>query len=189
MSKKSRVIKPSDEQSTPQALFDKFNGIHKFTLDSCANALNHKCDLWYGPQSPLGIEDALAINWPTLNERLWMNPPYSRGLQREFVEKAIECAYRGGYVIGLLPADTSTRLFHELIWGKWPIEFIKGRQRFERPDKPGRRESAKFGSMIVEFIGASRREVHCGCGRVATYKHVSGAPMCWDCFNYNYNDI
>ena len=137
--------KLSDEQATPQELFDGLNKIHHFTLDAAANAENTKCAKWFGPGSALR-EDALLEPWPT-NERIWLNPPYSHGMQRQFVVRARECAFNGGYVVALLPADTSTKLFHELIYGKHHIEFLKGRIKFN-----GRPTAAKFGSMLVYFM-------------------------------------
>lgn len=137
-------MKESDNQSTPQALFDGLNEIHHFDLDAAANAENAKCSRWYGPGSYLR-EDALAEMWP-IDERIWLNPPYSRGLQRKFVERAIECADYGGYVVALLPADTGTILFHELIYGRHQIEFLRGRIKFN-----GVATGARFSSMLVYF--------------------------------------
>jgi hypothetical protein len=125
------------------------------------------------------VEDALIADWqPWLQKgNIWLNPPYSRGLQRKFVEKTIaevgqhkRAKHYEGYqlylelgkeaysrqpgpmphwqtnsVVCLLPADTSTKLFHELIIDREP-EFLKGRIRFK-----GAPAAAKFGSMIVVF--------------------------------------
>lgn len=133
----------SDNQSTPQDLFDEFNERYQFMLDVCADESNTKCPTWYGPGGL--VEDALSVRWPT-EAPLWMNPPYSRGNQIKFVRKAIETAERGGLVVGLLPADTSTQLFHRLIWKRYPVLFLPRRIRFN-----GAKSAAKFGSMIVEF--------------------------------------
>lgn len=133
-----------DEWGTPTGLWAKLHQVYGFTLDAAANETNAKCGKWYGSG---GIEeDALAMEWPT-NERIWCNPPYSRGMQRAFVEKALDCARRGGFVVMLLPADTSTKLFHH-IWRHdlCRVSFLKGRVRFE-----GAPAAAKFGSMLVEF--------------------------------------
>lgn len=135
--------KKSDIQSTPQPLFDELNLVYDFTLDVCADRSNHKCDRYYGPGGE--EEDALSVDWPT-EGNLWMNPPYSRGNQQKFVEKAIQTAERGGRVIALLPADTSTRLFHRSIWQRYHVVFLPKRIKFN-----GAKNSAKFGSMIVDF--------------------------------------
>ena len=55
---------------------------------------------------------------------------------------------RGGGDVGvmLVPARTDTRWFHEYIYGKAEIRFIKGRLKFS-----GSKDSAPFPSMIVVF--------------------------------------
>lgn len=133
----------NNEWATPQELFDELNNRYKFTLDVAASDTNHKCPRWYGRGGER--TDALAEPWPS-EERIWCNPPYSRGKQILFVKHAIDHAWRGGLSVLLLPADTSTRLFHEYIWKRYPVEFIPKRVRFVGATHP-----AKFGSMIVEF--------------------------------------
>lgn len=56
----------------------------------------------------------------------------------------------------LLPARTDTAWFHEYIYKKEEIRFIRGRVRFELgsepvKDKNGRPQSAPFPSMVVVF--------------------------------------
>jgi phage N-6-adenine-methyltransferase len=137
------MSKESDVQSTPQWLFDELNQRYHFTLDAAADAANHKCPRWYGPGGL--AEDALSVEWGA-EERIWLNPPYSRGNQRRFVEKAIDHAMRGGLTIALLPADTSTQLFHSLLWKRYHCDFLPKRIRFN-----GVKNGAKFGSMVVTF--------------------------------------
>lgn len=50
----------------------------------------------------------------------------------------------------LIPARTDTRYFHEYIYGKAEIRFIKGRLKFG-----GNKNSAPFPSMVVIFYGLS----------------------------------
>lgn len=137
-----RNSKPSDEQATPEAFYNGLNTRYNFILDAAASEHNHKCPRYYGigGESP----DALEIDWPT-DGWIWCNPPYSRGQQKLFVEKAEDCAKRGGAVAMLLPADTSTKLFEHLC-GLHKIQFIIGRLKFN-----GAKNSPKFGSMLVEF--------------------------------------
>lgn len=134
----------NDNQSTPQAFFEECNRrFGPFGLDAAADADNTKCPRWFGPGGE--CPDALTTDWPT-DIRIWLNPPYSRGMQRRFVAKCVECANRGGYVLALLPSDTSTKLFHYIYGLRFPIHFIKGRLKFNGVGSP-----AKFGSMLVEF--------------------------------------
>lgn len=131
----------NDNWQTPPEVFDPLMHIWRFENDAAASPDTTLLDRWYGPGGV--FEDALAQPWEPL--RHWCNPPYSRGMQRLFVERAIECATNGGSVVMLLPADTSTKLFH-FIWRhpRCHVSFREGRIRFL-----GAPAAAKFGSMIV----------------------------------------
>lgn len=51
----------------------------------------------------------------------------------------------------LLPARTDTRWFHDYIYGKAEVRFIRGRLKFG-----GSKNSAPFPSMVVIFGGRKR---------------------------------
>ena len=141
-----------DNWETPDGLFDRLNTRYHFYLDAAADATNHKCANWFGPD---GIaEDALSQDWvPYLKQgNIWLNPPYSRGLQVRFIQKALQtrlevdirsCPNR---IVCLLPARTDTKLFHDIIQPYASVEFIKGRLKFK-----GAKAGAPFPSMIVVF--------------------------------------
>ena len=74
-----------------------------------------------------------------------MNPPYGREIGK-WVKKAYEESRKGCTVVCLLPSRTDTRRFHDYIYGKAEIRFIKGRLKFG-----GCKNSAPFPSMIVVF--------------------------------------
>jgi phage N-6-adenine-methyltransferase len=145
-----------DDWETPDNLFEAYNERYHFVLDAAANQINHKCGVWFGPG---GIhEDALIVSWQPFLEHgsIWLNPPYSRGLQSKFIRKAAverdEYAIaKGGWdatskIVCLLPARTDTKLFHEIIFPNAHIEFLKGRVKFK-----GAAAGAPFPSMIVVF--------------------------------------
>lgn len=68
-------------------------------------------------------------------------------------EKGIRRSYSGGYtVVLLIPARTDTTYFHEYIYGKAEIRFIRGRLRFTDEDGNAK-ESAPFPSMLVIYRG------------------------------------
>jgi site-specific DNA-methyltransferase (adenine-specific) len=146
----------TDNWSTPQELFDVLNAEFHFTIDAAASAENHKCSTWYGPGGQ--HEDALAlVEWgrPFCRETIWINPPYSRGLQGKFIQKAAQqCRVNNHTVVMLLPARTDTKAFHAHIYdaSKWQaregveIRFLPGRLKFG-----GAKDSAPFPSMIVVF--------------------------------------
>lgn len=52
----------------------------------------------------------------------------------------------GGVVVMLIPARTDTRYFHDYIYGKAEVRFIRGRLKFG-----GSKNSAPFPSMVVVF--------------------------------------
>lgn len=136
-----------DDWETPDELFQLYDRTYHFGLDAAANETNHKCPIWFGPG---GVrEDALEGSWRGYGN-IWLNPPYSRKLQAEFVKKAVYEAMRWGEfsVVCLLPARTDTKLFHDYIWNKIGAEvtFLRGRLKFK-----GAQHGAPFPSMIVVF--------------------------------------
>lgn len=82
---------------------------------------------------------------------MFCNPPYSQ--IADWVKK---CYYEGRkdntVVVMLIPARTDTRYFHNYIWHRSEIRFIKGRIRFNGLD------NAPFPSMVVIFRGAETEE-------------------------------
>ena len=88
--------------------------------------------------------------WPGQGN-IWLNPPYSRGLQAKFVRKAQQASGGiGNQVVCLLPARTDTKLFHEVILPHaFEVRFLKGRVTFVTD--PPAKHGAPFPSMIVIF--------------------------------------
>lgn len=141
-----------DDWSTPQDLFDALNAEFRFTIDGAATAENAKCQRWFGPGSVVG-RDALLRSWN--GEVVWVNPPYSKGIQARFIEKAVdEVTFGACTVVMLLPARTDTRAFHKFIWDASThhprtgveVRFLKGRLKFG-----GAKAGAPFPSMVVIF--------------------------------------
>ena len=125
----------TDQWSTPQEYFDDISKEFTFTTDVCASAENAKV-LHYFTRA----DNGLIQDW---NGVCWMNPPYGRVIGK-WVKKAYESSMGGATVVGLLPARTDTKWFHEYIYGKSEIRFIKGRLRFG-----GCKNPAPFLSMLV----------------------------------------
>lgn len=88
---------------------------------------------------------------------VFCNPPYSRRTkdkpgQEDWIKKAAEEGKRpGAVVVMLIPARTDTIAFHEYIYHKAEIRFIKGRLRFLVDGRAG--DAAPFPSMVVIFRG------------------------------------
>lgn len=129
--------------ATPQDFFDKLNEEFRFTLDPCADHLNHKCDKFYTVE-----EDGLRQDWS--GERVFCNPPYGKDVPK-WVRKAYEETQKGDCLCAvlLLNARTDTRWFHDYIYHKADeIRFVKGRLKFG-----GQATNAPFPSMVVVFWG------------------------------------
>lgn len=131
------------EWGTPQWLFDELNKEFNFTLDPCATKENAKCKKFYTKK-----EDGLKKSWN--GEIVFCNPPYGTETGK-WVKKAWDIVddSKGGTVVMLIPARTDTRYFHDYIYGKAEIRFIKGRLKFEGLQKGS--GFAPFPSMIVVF--------------------------------------
>lgn len=126
---------------TPQAFFDALNEEFKFTLDPCCVPETVKCKKYYTPK-----ENGLLQDWS--NEHVFVNPPYGREIV-QWVKKAHMEARKGTLIVILLPARTSTRWFHDWIYGYSEIRLIKGRMNFLLNNKEN--GSAPFPSMLVIF--------------------------------------
>ena len=126
----------TDMWETPQNFFDELNKEFRFTCDVCAIEENAKCAKFYTPE-----QDGLKQTWGGV---CWMNPPYGREIGK-WVKKASES---NATVVCLLPARTDTRWFHDYIYGKAEIRFVRGRLKFG-----GSKNSAPFPSMVVVFRG------------------------------------
>lgn len=128
-----------DDWETPQWLFDDLDSEFHFTLDPCADESNHKCDKYFTKS-----EDGLSKCWK--GETVFCNPPYGRKIG-EWVKKCYLHGMNGdGIAVMLIPSRTDTKWFHEYIYHKSEIRFIKGRLKFGDS-----KTSAPFPSMIVIF--------------------------------------
>lgn len=133
------------EWETPQPLFDTLNREFRFTTDVCALRENAKCERYFTPEIN-GLNQA----WDGC---CWMNPPYGRKITGKWVEKAHRESLNNTTVVCLLPARTDTKWFHDYIYGKAEIRFIKGRLKFG-----GCQNAAPFPSMIVIFKPTKKEE-------------------------------
>ena len=155
----------SAEWPTDQATFNFLDAEFNFTLDPCATHENAKCARYFTKE-----EDGLAQSWA--GERVFMNPPYGREIAR-WIRKAYEAAHEGATVVGLIPARTDTRAWHDFIWDAAEVRFVKGRLKFD-----GSRTGATFPSAIVVWTPASVTAM-CNCGRAlkgrSDSRHCSNA--------------
>ena len=144
MNKELMFSSNSDEWYTPMDFFKLLNDEFHFNLDPCATSENHKCDTYFTREI-----DGLSQKWG--GYRVFCNPPYGRGIG-DWVKKAYEESQEPNtLVVMLIPARTDTKWFHNYIYGKAEIRFIKGRLKFG-----GCKNAAPFPSMVVIFKGDSK---------------------------------
>ena len=128
----------TDLWSTPQDFYDKLNEEFRFTLDPCSTAENRKCTLYFTKE-----QDGLAQDWG--KNTVFMNPPYGRTVG-DWMRKAYESAQAGATVVCLVHARTDTRWFHDWVYGKAELRFVKGRLKFG-----GQKNSAPFPSLVAIY--------------------------------------
>lgn len=124
----------TDLWATPQDFFDQLNNEFGFDLDVCALPENAKCDRYYTPN-----DDGLKHEWTGV---CWCNPPYGRQIG-QWIKKAYDSKCT---VVMLLPARTDTAWFHDYIYGKAEIRFVRGRLKFG-----GAKWNAPFPCMVVVY--------------------------------------
>lgn len=124
---------------TPCDLFNELNREFNFTLDPCASDQNHKCDKFFTEK-----ENGLLQDWS--NDIVFCNPPYGRIDTGLWVKKCHEESKKTTVVM-LIPSRTDTKWFHDYIYNKHEIRFLKGRLKFEINGKS--MDAAPFPSMIV----------------------------------------
>jgi phage N-6-adenine-methyltransferase len=124
----------SDKWGTPPSIYNPLNEEFKFNFDPCPITWKE------------GDPDALETEWGTST---FCNPPYSR--VAEFVKKADEEAHKGKTIVMLINACTDTKWFHEFIYKKRDVRFVKGRIAFIDPTNPAKKQPSPRPSMIVVF--------------------------------------
>ena len=89
-----------------------------------------------------------------LDGNLFLNPPYGREL-KNWVKKASETELgEGQYLVMLIPSRTDTSYWHDYIFGKAQIKFLRGRLKFEVNGEP--RDAAPFPSALVIYKGEKK---------------------------------
>ena len=131
----------NNEWGTPEKIYNPLNEIYKFTLDPCCTPETAKCSKFFTAE-----DNGLEQSWA--NERVFMNPPYSRDLLKHFIKKAYEeSEFNNALVVALIPSRTDTEYFHKYITKAKEIIFVKGRIKFL--SNGVEQQAAPFPSMIV----------------------------------------
>lgn len=132
---------------TPQDFFDELNAEFHFVLDAAATEKTKKCKSCYTPET-----DGLSNSWD-FGGAVFCNPPYGREIGK-WVKKAYNEAQKAITVVLLIPSRTDTTYFHDYIYGRAEIRFVRGRLRFTDEDG-NQADPAPFPSMVVIYNGRS----------------------------------
>lgn len=125
-----------DDWETPQDFFDELDREFHFDLDPAADDQNHKCYCYFTKE-----QNGLSHTWE--GRTVFLNPPYGKAI-KYWVRKAYEESRKANTtVVMLIPARTDTAYFHDYIYGKAEIRFIRGRLKFGNS-----KNAAPFPSML-----------------------------------------
>ena len=128
---------------TPQKFYDDLNQEFHFVADVAATEQTKKAQFYYTPET-----DGLNNSWD-FGGAVFCNPPYGKDMKK-WIKKAFDEAKKGIKIVLLIPARTDTSYFHDYIYGKAEIRFIRGRLKFT--DENGQEQgTAPFPSMLVIY--------------------------------------
>lgn len=154
----------SDDWETPADFFNLLDRIFHFKLDACASAHNMKCETHFTKE-----EDGLSQAWHT-HKRVWLNPPYGRGIER-WMEKAYRESLNGCIVVCVVPHRSDTTWWHDWVKNKALVTPVRKRLKFRNPIKcPDGSGNSVFPSAVVIYgldidaIINSQSTVHIGRG-------------------------
>lgn len=148
----------SMEWQTPPELFSWLTRRFYFDYDAFASHQNALCNhystldgsFWIaGERFQTSKETGLEYSWQDL--RVFMNPPYGRGLVEQCIEKAYNERDNAQIIVALIPASTETQWFQRFILPYCHIEWLPKRVRFIDPETGLPGASPPSGSVIAIF--------------------------------------
>jgi len=138
--------KLSDEFGTPQWMFDELHDEFNFTVDCCASKKNAKLPKFYTKE-----DDAYKQTYS--GERVFCNPPYSRGHVKAFFFLAmrwtLEVEDPAKLWVLLIPTYTERDWYH-IHRNRFEKRDIRGRVQFE-----GGASGARGNHMLCIFRNAN----------------------------------
>ena len=147
MKNKQLFTSSKQDWETPKKIFNELNKEFNFDLDAMANKNNAKCLNYFSEE-----EDSLKQDWSKF-QSIFINPPYKSNIQNATIKKAYETNKKyGNTIVLLIPARTDTSRWHDYIFGKAEVRFLRGRLTFEVDGKPYK-DPATFPSAIVVYRG------------------------------------
>lgn len=137
----------NNERRTPRSFFEPLHAFFGFTLDPCAPPENNLAL----PKFFTEADDGLARNW--YGERVFCNPPYSRGQLMLWTQKCVQEADTETFIALLVPNDRSTRWWQQVVAPHaWHIHDVPYRIAFEN-GAGGGKAGAKQPSALALFGG------------------------------------
>lgn len=131
-----------NDWETPFDLFEKLNKEFHFEWDLACTRENCLCAK--GIYFDEGMDALKFKRWPKAGWS-FCNPPYGREIGK-FVKKAYEQNRTGSKIVMLIPARTDTSYWHDYIFNKAEIRFLRGRLKFGDC-----KNSAPFPSAVVIY--------------------------------------
>ncbi len=144
----------TNDRRTPRWFFTQCERrFGPFDIDVAAIFENTQCGLFINPaENALDPDVRWAGPWGSAGRarQAWCNPPYGPpGTIERWIAKARTERNRDGMrTLMLLPADTSTKWYHDVTRTEL-TELVPFRLAFDAPDHSTQGNSAKFGSVLV----------------------------------------
>ena len=155
----------SKSKSYRNGQFEKSGNDYCLTPPEILDSIKEEFGWFFDPCPKNPTFNGLQIEWGPVN---FVNPPYS-----EIAKWAEKCEIewkKGRTVILLIPPRTCTRYFHDHIYGKAELRFIKGRVRFLNPETEEPMKPAPFPSMLCIFRGNNTHRM-----KIGAIQHLSRA--------------
>ena len=168
-------------ETAPAVFADLNETFGPYKIDLTANAANHLCALWFGPDHvEERYRDALAIAWHEVADNGYSNPPYGAFVARILAKAKAEA--KAGFSSDFLLPLRITRSFRAyvlrgaaevLLADKRLVFFEGGLPRCTIDKKTGKvhADTAMFDSMIVRYKPGRHRQPKLGEYHVP--KHVT----------------
>jgi phage N-6-adenine-methyltransferase len=130
---------------TPKKFFDELDSEFHVVLDVAANEKSAKCKDFFTPE-----QDGLLQSWKRSDGAVFCNPPYGREIGKWVKKSWEESQLSNTTIVLLIPARTDTKYFHDYIWKRAEIRFIRGRLKFTNESGQSF-DPAPFPSMLVIY--------------------------------------
>lgn len=142
MINKALFTSEKEDWETPDQYFEELNEEFHFDIDVAASHENAKLPRYFTKE-----DNALTRRW---EGNVFCNPPYGRDL-RKWVEKAHKEYLRdpNRVIVFLIPSRTDTSYWHDFIFDKATVRFLRGRLKFEVEGEP--KDAAPFPSALVIY--------------------------------------